>query len=84
MMRYFKHKRGSFPFSQIKTLKITEFECFYANEIANWINSISKHRLMNQYSQNCSAAIASALCIKAAKCFILTFPVQIKVTKEFP
>ena len=39
----------------------------YANEIANLVNSILIHILMNQCSQNGSAAIAYALCIKAAK-----------------
>ena len=71
MMRYCKHKRGRFLFSQIKTTKIAEFECkkkcFYVNEIANWDNSISNYTLMDQYSQNCSTTIASALCIKVAK-----------------
>ena len=38
-------------------------KCLYANEIANWVNNISNHILMNQCSQNGS----TALCIKAAK-----------------
>ena len=61
MMRHFKHKRFSFLFSQIQ---IAESECkkkcFQVNEIANRVNNISNRILMNQYSQNCSAAIASA------------------------
>ena len=69
-MRYFKHKRGRFLFSQIKpwaSQNLNARKCFYANEIANWVKNISNHTLMNQYSHNCSAGIASALCIKAAK-----------------
>ena len=62
---------GSFSVFTVKTLKIAAFECkkkcLYANEIANWVSIISNHILMNQCSQNGSTAIASALCIKAAK-----------------
>ena len=61
MMWHSKHKRCSFLFSQIK---ISESECkkkcFHVNEIADWVNNISNRILMNQYLQNCSAAIASA------------------------
>ena len=70
-MRYFKHKRGCSLFSQIKTLKFAEFKCkkkcFYANITASYVTEISPHTLMSQYLQNSSDAIASALCIKAAK-----------------
>ena len=52
-------------------------------ENANWVNNISNHILMKQYSQNCSAAMGSVQYIKAEKCLILIFPVEIQVTMEF-
>ena len=50
----FKHKKGSFLFSQIKTLKIAEFKhmtkCFILIEIANSvIESIYKTAVQNHF-----------------------------------
>ena len=56
MMRHFKHKRSQIKIAESECKK----KCFHVNEIANWVNNISNGILMNQYSQNCSAAIASA------------------------
>ena len=67
-MRYFKHKTGSFLFSQIKTLKTAEFKCKKKVVcFCIWIRKLGQQYLTLQYSQNCSAAIAYALCINGAK-----------------
>ena len=89
MMRYFKHKSGSFLFSQIKTLKIAECECktnafmqkkpqieSTISQIIPWWTNI--HETATQHS------LLSSVSRLQRKCLILTFPVQIQVTMAFP
>ena len=68
--RCFKHEKGSFLFSQIKTLKTAEFKrmkkCFILIEIAKTAIEIQDQTQMNQYLQKCSAKITSGLRIMAA------------------
>ena len=66
----FKHKKGSFLFSQTKTLKTAEFKrmkrCFVLTEIAKSVIEINDQTLMNKYLQTCSANITSGLRIMVA------------------
>ena len=68
--RMLQHEKGSFLFSQIKTLKTAELthtkKCFILTEIMKSVIEIEDQTLMNQYLQKCNAKITSGLCLMTA------------------